>query len=87
MKRALQQGHVDDEDFKGDVEMNRPGAKGYRTPQKKKAAKAAEKVRPDQPVSPIIVRALIGIRLPLQLPPEKRIAMQVQANPSPRSAK
>lgn len=43
VKRALQQGHVDDEDFKGDVEVNRPGAKGYRTPQKKKTAKQAEK--------------------------------------------
>ena len=38
--RALQQGHVDDEDWRGDVELNRPGMKGYRvkTPKKKREA-------------------------------------------------
>ncbi|KAL9058323.1 MAG: hypothetical protein Q9162_001778 [Coniocarpon cinnabarinum] len=30
--RAFEQGHVDDEDWKGDLERNRPGMKGYRTP-------------------------------------------------------
>ncbi|KAI4215212.1 MAG: hypothetical protein LQ349_009176, partial [Xanthoria aureola] len=40
VKRALQNGHVDDEDWKGDVEQNRPGMKGFRSPaaRKKKAA-------------------------------------------------
>ncbi|KAI9371858.1 hypothetical protein BJX61DRAFT_484429 [Aspergillus egyptiacus] len=37
--RALAQGHVDDEDWKGDPEMNQPGKSGYRvraTPKKTK---------------------------------------------------
>ncbi|KAF2244224.1 zf-PARP-domain-containing protein [Trematosphaeria pertusa] len=41
---ALQHGHVPDEDWKGDVECNRPGMKGFRvkvkTPKKKKGKKA-----------------------------------------------
>ncbi|KAI9738161.1 MAG: hypothetical protein M1835_003247, partial [Candelina submexicana] len=40
IKRALDQGHIDDEDWKGDVEYNRPGQKGMRkpAPRKKKGA-------------------------------------------------
>ncbi|GKZ29918.1 hypothetical protein AbraIFM66950_006979 [Aspergillus brasiliensis] len=30
VRRALEQGHVDDEDWKGDVEFNRPGKTGFR---------------------------------------------------------
>jgi hypothetical protein len=41
---ALANGHVPDEDWKGDVEVNRPGQKGFRvkvkTPKKKKGKKA-----------------------------------------------
>lgn len=37
VKYSLQNGHVPDEDWKGDVECNRPGAKGFRV--KKSAAK------------------------------------------------
>ncbi|KAL2854977.1 hypothetical protein BJY01DRAFT_204720 [Aspergillus pseudoustus] len=41
--RALDQGHVDDEDWKGDVEMNRPGKFGFRVRGgKKKAADASD---------------------------------------------
>ncbi|SLM39743.1 Zinc finger, PARP-type [Lasallia pustulata] len=32
VQRALENGHVDDEDWKGDLERNRPGKKGFRTP-------------------------------------------------------
>ncbi|KAF9893126.1 hypothetical protein FE257_012537 [Aspergillus nanangensis] len=39
--RALKQGHVDDEDWKGDVEMNRPGKTGFRVRVSKKKAAAA----------------------------------------------
>ncbi|KAI9844005.1 MAG: hypothetical protein M1837_005940 [Sclerophora amabilis] len=37
IRRALDQGHVDDADWRGDVEMNRPGMRGThkRTPKKK----------------------------------------------------
>ncbi|KAG7009523.1 hypothetical protein G7Y79_00002g006380 [Physcia stellaris] len=46
VRRAFEQGHVDDEDWRGDVEQNRPGAKGFRTPVKKpkkeKKRKAAQ---------------------------------------------
>ncbi|KAL8972654.1 MAG: hypothetical protein Q9183_000432, partial [Haloplaca sp. 2 TL-2023] len=41
--RALQQGHVDDEDWKGDKEMNRPGMKGFRSAATKKQRKAEAK--------------------------------------------
>ncbi|EON64892.1 hypothetical protein W97_04126 [Coniosporium apollinis CBS 100218] len=34
--RALEQGHIDDEDYKGDPQYNRPGAKKPRTPKAKK---------------------------------------------------
>ncbi|GFF41425.1 PARP-type zinc finger-containing protein C2A9.07c [Aspergillus udagawae] len=39
VRKALEQGHVDDEDWKGDTEMNRPGMTGFRkrAPKKKKA--------------------------------------------------
>ncbi|ODM14874.1 hypothetical protein SI65_09626 [Aspergillus cristatus] len=41
VRGALEQGHVDDEDWKGDVEMNRPGKTGFRV--RKKAGAAAKK--------------------------------------------
>ncbi|KAJ5105938.1 zf-PARP-domain-containing protein [Penicillium alfredii] len=37
IRKGLEQGHVDDEDWKGDVEMNRPGKSGFRARGKKKA--------------------------------------------------
>ncbi|KAH1714129.1 hypothetical protein KXX60_004343 [Aspergillus fumigatus] len=39
VRKALEQGHVDDEDWNGDPEMNRPGMTGFRkrAPKKKKA--------------------------------------------------
>ncbi|KAF2111718.1 hypothetical protein BDV96DRAFT_498799 [Lophiotrema nucula] len=44
VRYALKNGHVPDEDWKGDVEVNRPGQKGFRvkiaTPKKKKAKAA-----------------------------------------------
>ncbi|KAL3496854.1 hypothetical protein BJX62DRAFT_193079 [Aspergillus germanicus] len=43
LARALDQGHIDDEDWNGDLELNRPGKHGFRVRGgKKKAAKAAE---------------------------------------------
>ncbi|MCJ1360973.1 hypothetical protein MMC16_000068 [Acarospora aff. strigata] len=44
VKRALEQGHVDDEDWKGDVEFNRPGMNGMRkrTPKKKPTEESAD---------------------------------------------
>ncbi|KAF2787434.1 zf-PARP-domain-containing protein [Melanomma pulvis-pyrius CBS 109.77] len=45
VKFALANGHVPDEDWKGDVQVNRPGQKGFRakaqTPKKKKKGKKA----------------------------------------------
>ncbi|KAF2267953.1 zf-PARP-domain-containing protein [Lojkania enalia] len=46
VREALEMGHVADEDWKGDIEMNRPGMKGFRvkvkTPKKKKGKVADE---------------------------------------------
>ncbi|GAB1202064.1 hypothetical protein APSETT445_000675 [Aspergillus pseudonomiae] len=42
VKKALEQGHVDDEEWKGDVEMNRPGKNGFRVRGSKKKTAAAE---------------------------------------------
>ncbi|KAL2863679.1 uncharacterized protein BJX67DRAFT_241480 [Aspergillus lucknowensis] len=52
--RALDQGHVDDEDWKGDPEMNEPGKSGFRvrTP-RKKAAQASDKGEESQEEEPI----------------------------------
>ncbi|KAL2818864.1 hypothetical protein BJX63DRAFT_383086 [Aspergillus granulosus] len=48
--RALDQGHIDDEDWKGDVEMNRPGKFGFRVRGgKKKAAKSEEEEKDEEP--------------------------------------
>ncbi|KAK2742368.1 hypothetical protein FQN55_007902 [Onygenales sp. PD_40] len=40
IRNAVEQGHVDDEDWKGDVEMNRPGKTGFRVRVSKKKADA-----------------------------------------------
>ncbi|KAL8873839.1 MAG: hypothetical protein Q9174_000745 [Haloplaca sp. 1 TL-2023] len=47
VQRALKQGHVDDDDWRGDAEMNRPGMKGFRSAatMKKRRAKARAKER------------------------------------------
>ncbi|EIT79410.1 poly polymerase and DNA-ligase Zn-finger region-domain-containing protein [Aspergillus flavus] len=42
VKKALEQGHVDDDEWKGDVEMNRPGKNGFRVRGSKKKAAAPE---------------------------------------------
>ncbi|KAL4921935.1 hypothetical protein BDW62DRAFT_98950 [Aspergillus aurantiobrunneus] len=48
IERALQQGHVDHEDWRGDREMNVPGGTGFRVKTTKKKAKAADKEEKDQ---------------------------------------
>ncbi|RAH49195.1 uncharacterized protein BO95DRAFT_439463 [Aspergillus brunneoviolaceus CBS 621.78] len=45
VRRALEQGHVDDEDWKGDVEVNRPGMNGFRSKATKKEAAAKKKAQ------------------------------------------
>ena len=40
--RAIHQGHIDDEDWKYDVEKNRPGEKGFRNTPKKKKKKGGD---------------------------------------------
>ncbi|KAL2043918.1 hypothetical protein N7G274_003438 [Stereocaulon virgatum] len=45
VKTALAAGHVADDDWSGDVEMNRPGMKGYRTPASKKAKREEAKAQ------------------------------------------
>ncbi|KAI4093894.1 MAG: hypothetical protein L6R37_007331 [Teloschistes peruensis] len=42
VKRAFDNGHVNDEDWKGDLEQNRPGKRGFRTPAAKKKKKAED---------------------------------------------
>ncbi|KAL8862103.1 MAG: hypothetical protein Q9178_001558 [Gyalolechia marmorata] len=42
VKRAIENGHVDDDDWKGDIEQNRPGMRGFRSPAAKKKKKAEE---------------------------------------------
>ncbi|KAL8963770.1 MAG: hypothetical protein Q9193_000017 [Seirophora villosa] len=39
VKQSLEVGHVADEDWRGDLEQNRPGMKGFRSPAAKKAKK------------------------------------------------
>ncbi|KAJ9257192.1 hypothetical protein DTO212C5_8917 [Paecilomyces variotii] len=42
VREAIEQGHVSDSDWKGDVEMNRPGKHGYRAKATKKKASVKE---------------------------------------------
>ncbi|KAJ5792754.1 uncharacterized protein N7503_008732 [Penicillium pulvis] len=37
VRRAVENGHIDDEDWKGDIEMNRPGCRHFRVPGKRAA--------------------------------------------------
>ncbi|CAI6340357.1 unnamed protein product [Periconia digitata] len=49
VKYALEHGHVEDSDWKGDIEVNRPGQKGFRVngPKNGKKAKKAKKASED----------------------------------------
>ncbi|OCK86229.1 zf-PARP-domain-containing protein [Lepidopterella palustris CBS 459.81] len=49
VRQALEQGHVADEDWRGDVEMNRPGMKGMhvKSPKPKKPRKKSKKEEED----------------------------------------
>ncbi|KAL8785965.1 MAG: hypothetical protein Q9213_003041 [Squamulea squamosa] len=47
VKRAVENGHVDDEDWRGDLEQNRPGKRGFRSPAAKKKKKAEEQEQSD----------------------------------------
>ncbi|EYE94285.1 uncharacterized protein EURHEDRAFT_101252 [Aspergillus ruber CBS 135680] len=49
IRGALKQGHVDDEDWKGDVEMNRPGKTGFRVRKKTGAAAKDDEEKEPQP--------------------------------------
>ncbi|KAL8706051.1 MAG: hypothetical protein Q9201_000873 [Fulgogasparrea decipioides] len=42
VKQAVGQGHVDDDDWKGDLDQNRPGKRGFRSPAAKKKKEKAE---------------------------------------------
>ncbi|KAI9043677.1 ubiquitin-conjugating enzyme [Aspergillus affinis] len=53
IRKAIEQGHVDDEDWKGDVEMNRPGKNGFRQRATKKKAKADEDDEPAEEKEPV----------------------------------
>ncbi|KAL8843308.1 MAG: hypothetical protein Q9170_000166 [Blastenia crenularia] len=44
VKLALENGHVADEDWKGDLEQNRPGKRGFRSPAPKKSKKSKKAV-------------------------------------------
>ncbi|KAL4878664.1 hypothetical protein BJY04DRAFT_195357 [Aspergillus karnatakaensis] len=48
VQKALDQGHVADEDWKGDREMNRPGMTGFRVRTPKKAAKKKDKTEEEK---------------------------------------
>ncbi|MCJ1396933.1 hypothetical protein MMC11_000125 [Xylographa trunciseda] len=48
VRQALAEGHVADEDWKYDVEMNRPGKKGFRSPAYKAQQKADKKAAEEQ---------------------------------------
>ncbi|KAH8424124.1 uncharacterized protein LDX57_001878 [Aspergillus melleus] len=52
VRKAVEQGHVDDEDWKGDVEMNRPGKNGFRKRVTKKKANADEEDEPAEEKEP-----------------------------------
>ncbi|MCJ1307438.1 hypothetical protein MMC25_001084 [Agyrium rufum] len=43
IRKAFEDGHVADEEWKGDLAMNRPGKKGFRSPAAKKAIRDAKK--------------------------------------------
>ncbi|PYI02265.1 zf-PARP-domain-containing protein [Aspergillus sclerotiicarbonarius CBS 121057] len=58
VRKALEQGHVDDEDWKGDVELNRPGKTGFRKRASKKATdETPEKPTPEKTAPPSKKRA------------------------------
>lgn len=52
IRTALAQGHVDDEDWKGDLEVNRPGCTGFRM-RAPRGKKAKEETSHDQPMPTI----------------------------------
>ncbi|KAK4697265.1 hypothetical protein P7C71_g794, partial [Lecanoromycetidae sp. Uapishka_2] len=57
IRKSLEEGHVPDEDWNGDVEMNRPGMNGFRTPASKKAKKEEQKVSRHPSTSRLVFRA------------------------------
>ncbi|MCJ1476028.1 hypothetical protein MMC13_004692 [Lambiella insularis] len=48
VRQAIADGHVADEDWRYDVEMNRPGKKGFRTPEHKQQQRAEKKAAEEQ---------------------------------------
>ncbi|PYH42355.1 uncharacterized protein BP01DRAFT_359446 [Aspergillus saccharolyticus JOP 1030-1] len=48
VRRALEQGHVDDADWRGDVEFNRPGQRGFRKKAPKETAAKAKDEEEDE---------------------------------------
>ncbi|KAL8821107.1 MAG: hypothetical protein Q9223_000799 [Gallowayella weberi] len=63
VKRAITNGHVDDEDWKGDLEQNRPGKRGFRSPAPKKKKKVEDEEHSG---------AQDGGESPSKAPPKKR---------------
>ncbi|MCJ1252885.1 hypothetical protein MMC24_000691 [Lignoscripta atroalba] len=52
VRQALEDGHVADEEWRGDVEVNRPGKNGFRSPAPKKSKKDVEAGNEDGNMSP-----------------------------------
>ncbi|RMD43192.1 hypothetical protein DV735_g1900, partial [Chaetothyriales sp. CBS 134920] len=56
IKQALKDGHIPDEDWKGDPELNRPGKRGITKATPKKSAKSKDARDEDEPAGPMVLK-------------------------------
>ncbi|RMZ77911.1 hypothetical protein DV738_g4121, partial [Chaetothyriales sp. CBS 135597] len=54
IRQALKDGHIPDEDWKGDPELNRPGKRGLKKATPKKSAKSKDAGDDSEPASPTV---------------------------------
>ncbi|KAI4214432.1 MAG: hypothetical protein LQ351_003185, partial [Letrouitia transgressa] len=51
VRKAIEVGHVSDDDWKGDLEMNRPGKRGFRVKRPEKAKEETPRQTPDKVIA------------------------------------
>ncbi|MCJ1432455.1 hypothetical protein MMC27_001811 [Xylographa pallens] len=79
VRQALADGHVSDEDWRYDIEMNRPGKKGFRSPAYKAQQKADKKASRDE-AFPTAAEEQDANATPPKLSPKKRSLIKVEVD-------
>ncbi|RMZ91700.1 hypothetical protein DV736_g1070, partial [Chaetothyriales sp. CBS 134916] len=86
IRQALKDGHIPDDDWRGDPELNRPGKRGINKPTPRKSARSGDTEDADEPASPTTTKAKTKKSDPKKVKAEGD-GDASEAEPAPKSRK